>query len=172
MAKLDEDREWLNVWPSFADIAVCAMILFLIYSLYLISMLPQQIRIGELTEKEKPLFATGRADLSDDYKPVIDKMYEDIIERPEWNNDKTWVVVVKGHTDNVPISGKYINNWELSSARALSVVDYLTKKGIPEKRIRAIGYGEHDPEVDHRKPTSEPKNRRIEVMLFKSDGRL
>jgi|LSQX01.2.fsa_nt_gb flagellar motor protein MotB len=173
MDKFNEGKEWLQIWPSFADVSVCAMIFFLIFSIFLISLLPQEIRIGELADDKIALFKSGEADLGEEYKQKIDEIYNDIISKPEWKNDDSWVVVVKGHTDNKPIkNAKYKSNWDLSAARALSVVDYLIQKGIPQKRIRAIGYGEHDPKIHHKTPTPEPRNRRIEVILFKSDGRL
>lgn len=174
MRNLEESREWLNIWPSFADIAICAMIVFLIYSLYLISLMPKQIRIGELTENKEVFFKSGDATLPDSFKPILNKLYAQILERPEWS-DPSWVIVVNGHTDNVPMKGgRYRSNWELSAARALSVVNYLTEyKNVPPQRIRAIGYGEYKPKVSNNKPPiGTPANRRIEVILFKSDGRI
>lgn len=173
MGRFNDDREWFNIWPSFADIAICAMIVFLIYALYLISMLPRQIQIGELSDSEVERFETGSATLPEGAKPKLDNLYNNIVlgsYKKAWQ-DTSWVIVVSGHTDDVPINTlKYHNNWELSAGRALSVVEYLIEKGIPPTRIRAIGYGEFRPKSKN----TEDKgiNRRIEITLFKSDGKI
>ena len=58
-----------------------------------------------------------------------------------------WVLRVDGHTDTVPLSGtgRYKDNWELSSARSTSVVKYLIENGVPANRLVAAGFGEFQP---------------------------
>ena len=76
-----------------------------------------------------------------------------------------WVLRVDGHTDNVPISGgrRFRDNWELSQARALSVVRFLIdQESIPPQRLAATGFGEHQPLEAGDSPEARAANRRIE----------
>jgi chemotaxis protein MotB len=79
----------------------------------------------------------------------------------------SWVLRVDGHTDNVPLSGtgRYRDNWELSSARATSVVKFLIANGVPANRLVAAGFGEFQPLDDAATPEARDKNRRIELKL-------
>ncbi len=77
-----------------------------------------------------------------------------------------WILRVDGHTDNKPLSGggEYRDNWELSQARALSVVKYLVDfEGIPAQRLAATGFGEFQPVDPGSSPEALAKNRRIEL---------
>lgn len=78
-----------------------------------------------------------------------------------------WVLRVDGHTDSVPLSGtgKYADNWELSSARATSVVKFLISKGVPADRLVAAGFGEFQPIAPGDTPEARAQNRRIELKL-------
>ncbi|MNL58213.1 Motility protein B [compost metagenome] len=78
-----------------------------------------------------------------------------------------WVLRVDGHTDNSPLSGagRYRDNWELSSARATSVVKYLISKGVPANRLVAAGFGEFQPIAPGDTPEAKSQNRRIELKL-------
>lgn len=78
-----------------------------------------------------------------------------------------WVLRVDGHTDNVPLSGsgRYVDNWELSSARAISVVKYLIAKGVPANRLAAAGFGEYQPIAEGDSVEARAQNRRIELKL-------
>jgi chemotaxis protein MotB len=79
-----------------------------------------------------------------------------------------WVIRVDGHTDNVPLSGlgQYANNWELSQARALSVVLYMVNfLGIPPERLAANGFGQFQPLNLANTPAARAQNRRIELKL-------
>ena len=80
--------------------------------------------------------------------------------------DIPWVLQVGGHTDAVPIRNElYESNWELSLARALSVVEILTDAGFPPSRLVAAGYGEHQPLDTSGTPEARRRNRRIELKL-------
>jgi chemotaxis protein MotB len=80
-------------------------------------------------------------------------------------NDREFLVA--GHTDNVPIkTAKFKNNWDLSTARAVEVVQYLISQGMTSKNIGAAGYGEFDPITDNSSEDAKAKNRRIEVILM------
>lgn len=77
-----------------------------------------------------------------------------------------WVIQVNGHTDNVPLSGlgEFADNWELSQARALSVVRYMSGSlGIPPNRLSANGFGEYNPVNTADTEEARAQNRRIEL---------
>ncbi len=74
---------------------------------------------------------------------------------------------VAGHTDNVPIKGgKFKNNWELSTARAVSVVSFMQEQGVPATALSAAGYSEFQPETDNADEEAKAQNRRIEIVLM------
>ena len=77
-----------------------------------------------------------------------------------------WILRVDGHTDKNPVKGnKFKSNWELSVARAVSVVNFLVSEGIPENRLAATGFGEFHPLVNRNDKEALRKNRRIEFKL-------
>jgi chemotaxis protein MotB len=82
-------------------------------------------------------------------------------------DDIPWVLQINGHTDKQPISGggRFKSNWELSAARAISVVEYFISQGIPPDRLVAAGYGEYQPLVEGDTPADYAQNRRIELKL-------
>ncbi|MGH1472204.1 MAG: flagellar motor protein MotD [Cellvibrionaceae bacterium] len=107
------------------------------------------------------LFPSGRAIPSDKAKDIF-KEVAGIL--GQFNNP----VQVEGFTDNVPIKNqRFNNNWELSSARAASVVDLLESNGIAPKRLSAVGYGEHRPIADNATPDGRSQNRRVVLMISK-----
>ena len=78
--------------------------------------------------------------------------------------DVDWVLRVDGHTDRAPIStGRFPSNWELSTARATSVVRFLQSQGIPPERLAATGFGEYQPLDPADNPAAYRRNRRIEL---------
>lgn len=115
------------------------------------------------------LFEPGRATLSDlgrgeiaNVAQILRDVSRDIPPSIDW------VIRVDGHTDNVPLSGtgQYRNNWELSQARALSVVLYMVEsQGIPPERLSANGFGEYQPLNTDNTPEARAQNRRIELKL-------
>jgi chemotaxis protein MotB len=79
-----------------------------------------------------------------------------------------WIIRVDGHTDNVPLSAnaEFSSNWELSQARALSVVLYMSEElGIPSERLAATGFGEFHPVAEGESAAARAQNRRIELKL-------
>jgi len=106
-------------------------------------------------------FASGSADLKDQGKDIL-KDISDVIK-----NNPSLKVRVEGHTDDVPIhSNRYNSNWELSSARSLSVVQLLSKQtGIQPQNMSAVGYGEYRPIVPNSSPENRSKNRRIQIFV-------
>jgi chemotaxis protein MotB len=76
-------------------------------------------------------------------------------------------VGIEGHTDNVPIKvSGWKSNWELSSARALSVLHYLAGNGISPDRLSATGYGEYKPVASNDSKEGRQKNRRVEIVIL------
>ncbi|MEJ2058518.1 MAG: peptidoglycan-binding protein, partial [Desulfofustis sp.] len=110
------------------------------------------------------LFPSGNAELSDSGKQELDAL-ADVLKTiiPAIPDDLQWILRVDGHTDRVPInSARYPSNWELSTARAVSVVRYLASRGIPEQRMAAAGFSKFHP-IDPADTTEAyRKNRRIE----------
>lgn len=114
------------------------------------------------------LFDSGSEEINPAGQGELDKLAEAILELsrqiPEEIN---WVLRVDGHTDARPLSGtgRLRNNWELSAARAISVVRYLIDKGVDPKRLVAAGFGEFQPLEEGDTPETNAKNRRIELKL-------
>jgi chemotaxis protein MotB len=77
-----------------------------------------------------------------------------------------WILRIDGHTDRVPVtSGRFASNWELSTARAVSVVRFLSSQGIPQKHMAAAGFSKFHPLNPADTPAAYRKNRRIEIKL-------
>lgn len=76
--------------------------------------------------------------------------------------------IIEGHTDSFPIkSEKYSSNWELSTARATSVINYLVaSKRINPKRLSAVGYGEYAPVAENTSNDGRMKNRRVDIIIL------
>ena len=116
-----------------------------------------------ITFVSEVLFSSGKADLRSDSLSKLDKVASVL---------KTTVsdlnVGVEGHTDNVPIKRSgWKSNWELSSARALSVVHHLEdKEGIDPKRLSATGYGEFRPVASNATKAGKQENRRVEIVIL------
>ena len=113
------------------------------------------------------LFDSGSADLKPEATPQIDKL-DDALKQLETQipPDIAWVLRIDGHTDIKPITNvNFPSNWELSSARAISVVRYLIDHGIPANRLVAAGFGEFQPLDPGDSDEALAKNRRIELKL-------
>ncbi len=127
----------------------------------------QKIRV--VFGEKAVLFASGKADLDETAISVLDSVAEMLLTLPETNT-----IIIEGHTDNVPIHTKeFANNWELSIARAMSVLNYFVNvKKIPPERFTIAGYGEFKPvtlstDIARANDTEEKraKNRRIELVI-------
>lgn len=113
------------------------------------------------------LFPSGSADLQQSGKEELGKIAQTVRElSASIPPDVNWILTVIGHTDKRPISTPlFPSNWELSIARALSVVKFLSSAGIPVDRLAATGYGEHQPLDPATTEAAFSKNRRIELKL-------
>jgi chemotaxis protein MotB len=113
---------------------------------------------------DKAFFDEGKAELKDGAKGALDKIVP-IIKSVDNH------VRIEGHTDNVPINtNEFKSNWELSVRRATEVVRYFVeKRGLPPERISATGYAEYRPIVQNDSPKNKALNRRIEIIVIKSN---
>ncbi len=105
------------------------------------------------------LFKSGSAVLKKEAHSVLQIIGETIADVTE--------VIVAGHTDNLPItSGKFKSNWQLSSERSISVINYLTKScNVPSEILVASGYSEYKPLVENNSPENRKENRRVEFLI-------
>lgn len=111
------------------------------------------------------LFPSASAQLEEGGKQELLKMAETLKEvANSIPKEVNWILTVVGHTDRIPINTpQFPSNWELSTARALSVVKFLQDAGIPASRLAATGYGEHQPLESGNTQDALAKNRRIEL---------
>jgi len=122
---------------------------------------------GKLTVNilDRVLFDSGEAELKPDGQAVMLKIAAFLAQHPELK------IHVIGHTDNVPIRGnarlRFPTNWELSTARALAAVRFLTERaGVDPRRLGAVGYGEYRPVADNSTPEGRARNRRIAITIL------
>ena len=128
-----------------------------------------EIQITQLKDKltvnmvDKVLFDSGSAVIKRNGKKVLNRVAE--ILKPIEDQQ----IKVEGHTDNVPIgtglAGKFPSNWELSTARATTVVRYLQEQGVNPGILGAEGYAEFQPVAPNDTDEGKAKNRRIEIVL-------
>ena len=125
---------------------------------------------GKLTVNilDNVMFDSGEAILKPDGEAVMKKIAALLSEHPQIT------IQVVGHTDNVPIRPtahtRFVSNWELSTARALAAVHFLTEQsGIDPHRVGAAGYGEFRPVADNSTAEGRAKNRRIAITILPDD---
>lgn len=108
---------------------------------------------------ESLLFDSGRAQLTESGREVLQALDEVVL-------DFDGEISVEGHTDNVPINTqRFPSNWELSSARAISVVRFLQRQGVDPSRLRAVGYADSRPLANNDTAAGRAANRRVELLL-------
>lgn len=111
------------------------------------------------------LFASGSAQLETEGQRQLAQLARTLLSiSQDIPEEVDWILRVDGHTDDVPIStAEFPSNWELSVARALSVVRYLTSQGIAPQRLAAAGFGEYQPIETSQSTEARSRNRRIEL---------
>jgi chemotaxis protein MotB len=113
------------------------------------------VRLGD-----KILFDPGKTDLKPEGKDALTQVTAVLKGLPNRNFQ------VAGHTDNVPIKSKrFRSNWDLSTARAVEVTNFMIGAGMEPKRVSAAGYADQSPVVPNDSPEDMAKNRRIEITL-------
>ena len=113
------------------------------------------------------LFAQGQAEIGTDGRQQLAQLAVTLTDiASQIPGDINWILQVDGHTDNIPLrAGRYRDNWDLSTERALSVVRFLRDQGLPANRLAAAGYGEFQP-LDSRDTNDARRvNRRIELKI-------
>lgn len=113
------------------------------------------------------LFPSGSAQVGSEGADVLGKVAHRLLELPHR-------ILVQGHTDDVPISGRlaerYPTNWELAGARAASVVRILAERGVPPARLAAVSLADTQPVASNETPEGKAANRRIEIRLIPAPG--
>lgn len=113
------------------------------------------------------LFDSGKTILKDGGKTAL----EDLVAAFQSVADRD--LLIAGHTDNIPIkTRRFRSNWDLSTARAVVVVNYMTEKGFPSQHLGAAGYGDQDPVASNDTEEGRALNRRIEIILMPNLGEL
>jgi len=143
----------------------------------------------EFTEELKEQIATGKVLINEEKRGLVIALVgvvplgsEGVIVRPE---DKPILnkiarilkkyadkeILIEGHTDDAPISSsRFSSNWELSTARATTILRYLEEKeGISAKRLSAAGYGEYRPVATNATREGREKNRRVEIVILSTE---
>lgn len=126
-----------------------------------------RLELGErglvITFVTEVLFDSGKAKIREDAYPALDKVVSVLVKELKDRN-----IGIEGHTDNEPIKySGWKSNWELSTARATSVLHYLVdKKGVGPERVSATGYGEYRPIASNDTPEGRQRNRRVEVIVM------
>ncbi len=115
----------------------------------------------EISLQDSVVFASGGVEPVNEAFPIIERIAS--ILKKHGN-----AILVEGHTDDVPIRGDvFPSNWELSAARAASVVRYLALQGIDPKRLAAMGYGEFNPIARNDTSQGRKMNRRVVLLVSK-----
>jgi chemotaxis protein MotB len=113
------------------------------------------VRLGD-----KILFDPGKTELKPEGKDALNQVTVVLKDLANRNYQ------VAGHTDNIPIKSKrFRSNWDLSTARAVEVVDFMIASGLDAKRLSAAGYADQSPVAPNDTPENKAKNRRIEITL-------
>ena len=117
----------------------------------------------KLDVKGKILFETGSAILSTDGKALLDAITEEVLLNADYSD---YAIRIEGHTDNTPIGGSALRNWNLSTERAIAAVKYLQEHAdVSAERLAATGYAFYQPIDTAETPEAKAKNRRIEIIL-------
>ena len=126
-------------------------------------------RKGRMTLKlsNAILFDSGKDKLREEGKAAVAQLV------PALDKVGEREFLVAGHTDNVPIrTARFKNNWELSTARAVSMVTQMVEDGYPGNRLGAAGFGEFDPIASNDTEEGKEQNRRIEIILMPNLGEI
>ena len=173
--KLDENL--LDTMIPYADLMTLLVVFFVFF--FIVSSqhrLMQQEKAKaqeeyiDLNEKtitipSEILFKSGEADLKEGAIEALDLIALSI--KDSFQLDLGWDIRIEGHTDNIPINNsKFPSNWELSTARAISVVRvFLENDHFLPSQLQAMGFGEYKPVVENDTAENRRKNRRVELKI-------
>ena len=168
MVDVDENREALELLNQDQQLAAIAGELESVMSALIgddLVEIQQNQEWVEVTMKSKMLFESGSARLSRQALQALRKITRII--KPLTNS-----IHVEGYTDNIPIDTLFFpSNWELSAARAASVVHLFARFGVEPSRLAAIGYGEYQPIADNTTEEGRSTNRRIALIILAKGAR-
>lgn len=107
-------------------------------------------------------FDSGQSELKKNFLPTLEKISKILAHYPEY------YIIIEGHTDDVPIkTARFRNNWQLSTERALAVLDHLLKNSeLDPRRFSAAGYGEYRPIVSNDTKENRALNRRVDIVVI------
>ena len=129
-----------------------------------VDVVTQSNRIN-LQIQDEILFATGKADLAQSGRRVLTGLVP-LLSSSEHQ------ISVEGHTDPVPIvNAEFPSNWELSTARSTRVLRFLISQGVPEERLRAIGYAATRPIAENESAEGRARNRRVALVVHMEESR-
>ncbi len=115
-----------------------------------------------ITFVDEVLFDSGKDKLREEALPILDKVISVVKSEASGHN-----VGIEGHTDDQPIKHSgWKSNWELSTARAISVLHYLEDSGMDPRLLQATGYGEYRPVVSNDTKSGQQQNRRVEIVIL------
>ncbi len=116
------------------------------------------------------LFKIGEAEIQPGALEVLRQVAAVLRDEELPISDEALPIEVEGHTDDIPImTAQFPSNWELSSARASSVVRMLVNSGVPEKRMAAVGLASNQPLVPNDTAENRDRNRRVSITILKPD---
>ena len=182
---LDDSQNYGDIMTPYGDLMTLLLVFFVFF--FILSDIQKSQRIIEqnakLSEEQAKvdslldlnetvitipgeiLFSSGKAELRWQSLRALAQVAENI--KREIGDEEGWQIRIEGHTDNVPISTlKYESNWDLSMARALSIVKFFVENDFfPPDQLQAMGYGEFKPIAPNDTDESKRKNRRVEIRL-------
>jgi len=180
--KLDEHL--LDTMIPYADLMTLLVVFFVFF--FIVSsqhrlMQQEKAKVQEeyidLNEKtitipSEILFNSGEAELKEGAVEALDLIAISI--KDSFKLDLGWYIRIEGHTDNIPINNsKFPSNWELSTARAISVVRvFMENEHFLPSQLQAMGFGEYKPIVENDTPENRRKNRRVELKINKKYERI
>lgn len=184
---LDDSLNMQDIMTPYSDLMTLLLVFFVFF--FILSDIEKSQRIMEQNEQVmisqakidslmdlnetvitipgEILFTSGSADLRWQSLRSLAQVAENI--KREFGSEQGWQIRVEGHTDNVPIgNAKYESNWDLSMARALSIVKFFVENDFfPPEQLQAMGYGEFKPVAPNDTEENKRKNRRVEIRLTK-----
>ncbi|MFH2202949.1 MAG: flagellar motor protein MotB [Elusimicrobiota bacterium] len=128
-----------------------------------VTLTKEGLRVSMTEEGGFSFFESGFAELTPKMRETLAKMAVPLKGMAEQNK----MILVEGYTDNIPIHNDYFwSNWELSTARATSVVEYfINERGFPPACMAAMGFGEHQPKCKENSHECRSRNRRVEFLV-------
>ncbi len=175
--KLDENL--LDTMIPFADLMTLLLVFFVFF--FIVSSQYKLLQQEELKATESSLdlnektitipseilFESGKADLKEGAEKALDLIAKSI--QDSFQLDLGWEIRIEGHTDDVPINNsEFPSNWELSTARAISVVRiFIENDHFLPSQLQAMGFGEYKPIVKNDSVENRKMNRRVDIKINK-----